>query len=103
MYKNKYLLLKNQHGSSSYEITDQYTRDIVTDKFYLPCKITHYTSDIYHNDNNYYEIINKLFKVWCITVHVHKLSFGKSYAQDPYIQLYDGVEKYFNIYNSGMD
>ena len=99
-YKNKYLLLKNQYGSSSHEITNPLTRDIVTDKFYLPCDITHYTSDIYHNNDVYYRIIKELFED--MRMPVHKLYFGKAYAQDPYIQLYDGDEKYFNIYNSGI-
>ena len=67
-YKNKYLNLKNQKGGSD---------------FYLPCDITHYTSNIYYSYNN--KFVSKYINNSIDIIRDRK------YIQDIYTQLYNGV------------
>jgi hypothetical protein len=101
-YKNKYLLLKQLKGGSLFynddddddDYDDYDDNDNILNNYYLPCEITHYTSHIYHNNNEYNDYFNKL------QLYVYKSNIGKQYAQDGYIQLLNNRKnKYYNIIN----
>lgn len=66
--------------------------------YYLPCEITHWTSQIYYNDKEKYEFSKKIKRILgCSNETVFEgVSWG--YYQDPYIQIYNGIE-YKNFYN----
>ena len=118
IYKKKYLILRNQIGSSVLEIIDTIEDDKNTENiinnvnsyvsnnelnnFYLPCEITHYTTHIFsdeRNNQNIQKVILPDYLQFIDFLEFIEFKSGTTYKQDIYIQLYNN-SRYYNIYNS---
>ena len=95
-YKLKYINLKKQVGGSSISSLSSVPP---ASEFYLPCEINHLCTEV--QSKKFFEL-NSMFKSILksdseITVTAGLPGLG--YNQDPFIQLYNGINSYYNIFN----
>ena len=67
--------------------------------FYLPCEITHFTSHKYYKDQDTDATSREIKQI--ISSSNESVFSGLGYYQDPYVQIYNGIN-YKNFYNIGI-